>query len=72
MLLTTATDNRWQTTVDKANIVHSYVSEHIVASLCLKNDLERCSTSANIKFALKPIIAYVVKKIRMSTLVKVM
>ena len=69
MLLTTATDNRWQSAVDKANIVHSDVSKHIVASLCLKNDLERCKTSANIKFALKPIIAYVVEKIRMSFLV---
>lgn len=72
MLLTTATGNRWQSAVDKANIVHSDVSKHIVASLCLKNDLERCRTSANIKFALKPIIAYEVEKIRMSTLVKAM
>ena len=53
-----ATDNWWQRTVHKADIINGNISKYIVASLCLKNNLEWCCMAPHINFSLKPLFAW--------------
>lgn len=52
-----AADNWWQGTVHKADIINGNISKYIVASLCLKNNLEWCCMAPHIYFALEPLFA---------------
>lgn len=54
----TATDNWRQGAIHKAYIINGNVTKYIIASFCLKDDLEGCSMAAHVQFSLQPLFAW--------------
>lgn len=52
-----AANDWWQSTVHKTDVVDCNISKHIITSLSLKNNLEWCGVTPDIKFSLKPVFA---------------